>query len=167
MWTSIDCIVHKFSTIAFQWTLACLMHSSYSNRISIGYLFSIKLYRPSPYVYFPLVLVTESAGKVFAMVSCCLSLWTSTKFFTWAWRSKSCMVHLLRTYTLSLCDGYKLEAKQLVTLRPKHGVPCTLVPRTWWPLYHMMILIFTCTFTTNDELLCCMIKIQALNKWDS
>ena len=43
---------------------------------------------------------------------------------------KVIMVHLLRTYTLSLCDGYKLEAKQLVTLRPKHGVQCTLVPRT-------------------------------------
>ena len=42
---------------------------------------------------------------------------------------KVIMVHLLKTYTVSLCEDYKLEAMQMVTLRPKHGVQCTLVPK--------------------------------------
>ena len=43
--------------------------------------------------------------------------------------AKVIMVHLLTNYQLTLSEGYKLEAIQLATLRPKHGVPCTLTPR--------------------------------------
>ena len=43
--------------------------------------------------------------------------------------AKVVMVHLLRTYHLSLPEDYKLEIGQTATAHPKGGVPCTLLPR--------------------------------------
>ena len=43
--------------------------------------------------------------------------------------AKVLMVHLLRTYHVTLAQDYKLEIGQAVTIHPKGGVPCTLVAR--------------------------------------
>ena len=43
--------------------------------------------------------------------------------------AKVLMVHLLRTFHVTLAQDYKLEIGQAATIRPKGGVPCTLVAR--------------------------------------
>ena len=43
--------------------------------------------------------------------------------------AKVLMVHFLRSYCVTLAQGYKLEIEQFLTLHPKGGVPCTLVAR--------------------------------------
>ena len=43
--------------------------------------------------------------------------------------AKVLMVHLLRTYQATLVDNYKLELEMTLTVHPKGGVPCTLLPR--------------------------------------
>ena len=43
--------------------------------------------------------------------------------------AKVLMVHLLRTFHVTLAQDYKLEIKQIANLYPKGGVPCTLVAK--------------------------------------
>ena len=43
--------------------------------------------------------------------------------------AKVLMVHLLRTFHVTLAQDYKLEIKQATTIHPKGGVPCTLVAK--------------------------------------
>ena len=40
--------------------------------------------------------------------------------------AKVLMVHLLRTFHVTLAQDYKLEIEQAITTHPKGGVPCTL-----------------------------------------
>ena len=42
---------------------------------------------------------------------------------------KVMMVHLLRTFHVTLAQDYKLEIGQAITLHPKGGVPCSLIER--------------------------------------
>ena len=41
--------------------------------------------------------------------------------------AKVLMVHLLRTFHVTLAQDYKLEIGQALTIHPKGGVPCTLI----------------------------------------
>ena len=91
---------------------------------------------PSPYVYFPFGIGHRSCmGRVFAMVSC-IRLYTHRLHFTVLnptckqMEAKVVMVHLLRTYNLSLPTNYclKLDA-EAVTMQPVGGLPCTLTLR--------------------------------------
>ena len=43
--------------------------------------------------------------------------------------AKVLLVHLLKTFHVTLAHDYKLEVKQAVTICPKGGVPCTLVAK--------------------------------------
>ena len=43
--------------------------------------------------------------------------------------AKVLLVHLLKTFHVTLAHDYKLEVKQVGTIRPKGGVPCTLVAK--------------------------------------
>ena len=47
--------------------------------------------------------------------------------FLFQMEAKVLMVHLLRTFHVTLVQDYKLEMKQALSLSPKGGVPCTLV----------------------------------------
>ena len=43
--------------------------------------------------------------------------------------AKVLMVHLLRTFHVTLAQDYKLEIQQIANLYPKGGVPCTLAAK--------------------------------------
>ena len=67
-------------------------------------------------------------GKQFAIVRIIhQSLCTCTFVLLFQMEAKVLMVHLLRTFHVTLAQDYKLEIGQATTIHPKGGVPCTLI----------------------------------------
>ena len=89
-----------------------------------------KSYRPNPYIYFPFGIGHRSCiGKIFAMVRYFGSELSSLNCCLFQMEAKVLMVHLLRTFHVTLAQDYKLEIKQATTIHPKGGVPCTLIAK--------------------------------------
>ena len=101
--------------------------------IVILYIFLKSFHSPSPYVYLPFGIGHRTCiGKVFSMVRFfhdkIINIFQFIYLSHNKMEAKVVMVHLLRTYHLSLPEDYKLEIDHAVTIHPKR-LPCSLVPR--------------------------------------